>query len=264
MQNSPVLLQESSRSQWRAVQLVASDMDGTLTHHGKFTLPLLQALTTLSAQDMAVLIVTGRSAGWVQAIAHYLPIAGAIAENGGVWLAPDTGIPQLLIELPDLAQHRQRLAAMFIQLQSQFPDLTPSADNPFRLTDWTFDIGTLSATDLAQIAETCREAGWGFVYSTVQCHIRLLGQDKGGGLQQVLQQHFPQLTAMQVVTVGDSPNDEELFDASRFPLSVGVANVRHYCDRLYHLPTFITPSPEVAGFGELVAAITQSQQTPEP
>ncbi|NEQ45931.1 MAG: HAD family phosphatase [Leptolyngbya sp. SIOISBB] len=264
MQNSPVLLQESSWSRLQAVRLVASDMDGTLTHHGKLTSPLLQSLVTLAAQEVAVLIVTGRSAGWVQAIAHYLPVAGAIAENGGVFIAPNSGVPQLLVDLPELAQHRQHLAAMFTQLQSQFPDLTPSVDNPFRLTDWTFDIGTLSPADLTQIAEICRQAGWGFVYSTVQCHIRPLGQDKGVGLQRVLQQHFSQLAATQVVTVGDSPNDEGLFDTNLFPLSVGVANVKHYCDRLHHLPTFITPSPEIAGFSELVAAIAQAQQISEP
>jgi hydroxymethylpyrimidine pyrophosphatase-like HAD family hydrolase len=70
------------------VALVATDMDGTLTAHGRFTPQLLQALGSLAAANIPVLIVTGRSAGWVQAIAHYLPIAGAIAENGGVYMAP--------------------------------------------------------------------------------------------------------------------------------------------------------------------------------
>ncbi len=255
MQNSPVLLQESSWSRLQAVQLVASDMDGTLTHHGRFTPLLLQALAILAEKEVAVLIVTGRSAGWVQAITHYLPIVGAIAENGGVLITPGSGTTQVLVDLPTLAEHRQYLAAMFTQLRTEFPDLKPSVDNPFRLTDWTFDIGDLSSDELQHISKTCRQAGWGFTYSTVQCHIRPSAQDKGVGLQRVLQQYFPQWAATQVVTVGDSPNDEGLFDASLFPLSVGVANVQHYCDRLYHLPSLITPSPEVEGFWELAAAI---------
>jgi hydroxymethylpyrimidine pyrophosphatase-like HAD family hydrolase len=148
---------------------------------------------------------------------------------------------------------------MFARLQAEFPDLQPSADNPFRLTDWTFDIGTLSLNDLQRLEATCQTAGWGFTYSTVQCHIRPASQDKGTGLQQVLAQHFPEISATQVATVGDSPNDEGLFNADRFPLSVGVANLASYCDRLRHLPTLITPSPEVAGFQELVAAIAQAQ-----
>ncbi len=261
MKKSPVLLQESSWSQLRVVQLVASDMDGTLTQQGQFTPPLLQALAALSEMQVATLIVTGRSAGWVQAVAHYLPVAGAIAENGGVFIAPQTGETQLLADVPALDQHRQQLAGMFTQLQAEFPDLTPAVDNPFRLTDWTFAIGNLSPTALDHIADTCRQAGWGFTYSTVQCHIRPLSQDKGVGLQRVLQQHFSHLVAADVVTVGDSPNDEGLFDAKLFSLSVGVANVRHYVDRLQHLPTLITPSSEVAGFQELVAAIAQAKRT---
>ncbi|RZM82648.1 HAD family hydrolase [Leptolyngbya iicbica] len=259
MKKSPVLWQESSWSQLQRVQLVASDMDGTLTRQGQFTPDLLQALTTLADLSVATLIVTGRSAGWVQAVTHYLPVVGAIAENGGVFIAPQTGATELLVEVPAIAQHRQQLATMFAQLQGEFPDLTPAVDNPFRLTDWTFAVGDLSPAALDCIAATCRQAGWGFTYSTVQCHIRPQQQDKGVGLQRVLQQHFPHIALTDVVTVGDSPNDEGLFDGNLFPLSVGVANVQHYVDRLQHRPTLITPSAEVAGFQELVAAIAQAK-----
>jgi HAD superfamily hydrolase (TIGR01484 family) len=68
-----------------SVRLIATDMDGTLTKNGKFTSELLIALESLAAKNIAVLIVTGRSAGWVSAIANYLPIVGAIAENGGLF-----------------------------------------------------------------------------------------------------------------------------------------------------------------------------------
>lgn len=259
MKNSPVLLQESSCDQLRDVQLVASDLDGTLTQQGQLTPILLQALAQLAAMDVAVLIVTGRSAGWVQGVAHYLPIAGAIAENGGIFIEPDTGTLTPLVELPAIPQHRQHLADMFAQLQAQFPQLQPATDNAFRLTDWTFDIGELASPALDHIAELCRAAGWGFTYSTVQCHIRPIQQDKGVGLKQVWQQRFPELSATQIVTVGDSPNDAGLFDPALFPLSVGVANVQHYRDRLPYLPTFITPRPEVQGFQELVTAIGQAR-----
>jgi hydroxymethylpyrimidine pyrophosphatase-like HAD family hydrolase len=60
------------------IRLIATDMDGTLTQNGKFTPDLLQILTKLQQANMPVLIVTGRSAGWVQAIKNYLPITGAI------------------------------------------------------------------------------------------------------------------------------------------------------------------------------------------
>ena len=255
MENSPVLLQESSPSVFSDVRLIATDMDGTLTDHGQFTPSLLQALTTLAEANRSTMIVTGRSAGWVQGIVAYLPVVGAIAENGGVYISKDTWDPILLVNLPDITEHRHALATLFNQLQTTFSELQPSADNHFRLTDWTFDIGNLSPSDLDHMAQVCEMAGWGFTYSTVQCHIRPASQDKGVGLQRVLHQTFPQLSPRQVVTVGDSPNDEGLFDNHLFPLSVGVANVRHYWDRLQHLPTLITQASEVRGFQELVHAI---------
>ena len=222
------------------VALVATDMDDTLTAQGRFTPQLLKALGDLATVNIPVLIVTGRSAGWVQAIAHYLPIAGAIAENGGVYMTPAADTYQYLVDIEDPATHRQRLGDMFDRLRQRYPHLQPSGDNAFRLTDWTFDVAGLAATDLDWLATACEQAGWGFTYSTVQCHIRPAQQDKGPGLSRVLAKQFPQLRPDQVVTVGDSPNDEGLFDPSRFPLSVGVANVGHYRDRLTHFPRFVT------------------------
>ncbi|MEM6437144.1 MAG: HAD family hydrolase [Cyanobacteria bacterium P01_D01_bin.115] len=259
MEKSPVPLQESSPAAFTAIRLVATDMDGTLTQAGKFTPELLRSLTELAAAKIPTVIVTGRSAGWVQGIAAYLPVVGAIAENGGVWIPADTGEPVTLVDIPAIALHRDRLAHIFAQLQATFPDLQPSADNQFRLTDWTFDIGQLTPADLTQIDQTCQAAGWGFTYSTVQCHIRLAAQDKGIALQRVWQQQFPKITANQVVTVGDSPNDEGLFETERFPVSVGVANVQHYCDRLRHQPQFITAGAEVEGFQELAQALLRAK-----
>jgi len=61
------------------IYLLATDMDGTLTKNGKFTSQLLNTLEQLSVAKIPVLIVTGRSAGWVSAISSLMPIAGAIA-----------------------------------------------------------------------------------------------------------------------------------------------------------------------------------------
>jgi len=262
MKNSPISLQESSSTEFAQVRLVATDVDGTLTDRGQFTPALLRSLTALADAGIATLIVTGRSAGWVQGIVAYLPVVGAIAENGGVYIPKTTWEPVSLVDLPDIPEHRQQLASGFAKLQTTFPDLHPSADNRFRLTDWTFDIGDLASGELTAIAQTCEDAGWGFTYSTVQCHIRPAAQDKGVGLQRVIQQFFSELLPSEVVTVGDSPNDEGLFDASLFLLSVGVANVRHYCDRLHHLPRFITQNAEVRGFQELVEIILTNRRQP--
>lgn len=247
------------------LSLIATDMDGTLTQSGKFTPDLLQALERLAAAAVPVLIVTGRSAGWVDAIAHYLPIAGAIAENGGLFYRPsatqDTVDPEFLVPISNILAHRQQLAGMFQRLRVEFPQLQEAADNRFRLTDWTFDVAGLSDAVLDQIRDRCHATGWGFTYSTVQCHIKLLEQEKSAGLLHVIHQHFPGLTPDQVVTVGDSPNDESLFNPKDFPRSVGVANIRHYWDRLSHRPSQVTAAAEAAGFCELAQMICQTRRS---
>lgn len=237
------------------ISLIATDMDGTLTLNGRFTPALLEAWERLQQVGVDVLIVTGRSAGWVNALSHYFPVVGAIAENGGLYYPAGQEQPNYLVEIEAVSAHRQRLQQMFTQLVAEFPSLRESGDNAFRLTDWTFDVTGLSNSELVQLGDRCRQQGWSFTYSTVQCHIKPAQQDKANGLLTVLDRHFPSLTPKNVVTVGDSPNDESLFDASRFPLSVGVANLRHYGDRLAYHPTILTSEAEVNGFCELAEAI---------
>jgi len=247
--------------QARAIALIATDMDGTLTRQGKFTARLLQILETLAERGLPVLVVTGRSAGWVEAVNHYLPVVGAIAENGGLFFHTPDAPPDLLVPVSGLSEHRLRLAEMFGLLQETLPQLQEASDNRFRLTDWTFDVKGLSLEELAWMGDRCQQEGWGFTYSTVQCHIKLPHQEKAAALRAVLQSHFPHLTPDQIVTVGDSPNDESLFNPLMFPHSVGVANVAHYGDRLSHPPRFITPQEEVDGFWDLATYLLNAVES---
>ncbi|NET47378.1 MAG: HAD family phosphatase [Merismopedia sp. SIO2A8] len=255
---------------FRNARFIATDMDGTLTKRGKFSSRLLETLETLATAQWPVMIVTGRSAGWVNSVAHYLPIVGAIAENGGIFYEPG-GASQLITSIPDLDLHREKLADTFGTIQTHYPRLMESDDNPFRLTDWTFDVGDLSPSDIDAIAQICQDEGWSFTYSTVQCHIKPIGQDKGTAVREAIARYFPQYqdqdpvlkniqgtvqdALAQVVTVGDSPNDVSLFNPDLFPCSVGVANVEEYRDRLQYFPCHLTSAREVEGFCELAHAL---------
>ncbi len=241
----------------QAVRLVATDMDGTLTIAEKFSPELLQALIALDAAGIPVVIVTGRSAGWVSGLVHYLPVTGAICENGGLFYSSQANSEVLLVPISNFKHHRQQLAELFQRLQTEFPQIQESDDNRFRLTDWTFDVQGLTDVELQKMRDRCHQEGWDFTYSTVQCHLKLPEQSKAAGLMQVIDRYFPDLQPEQVLTVGDSPNDESLFDRRFFPLSVGVANVRHYCERMAHHPTYITTAPEGKGFCELARILLE-------
>ena len=255
------ILQAIADNRLGDIRLIATDMDGTLTEDGQFTSELLQIFERLRAANIDVLIVTGRSAGWVQAIATYLPIVGAIAENGGLLYWHHARRRQLLTQIPDINQHRQQLKSVFQLLHSKFPQLTISEDNRFRVTDWTFDVQDLTATELTEINNICQVEGWSFTYSNVQCHIKPLLQNKASALQQIIKQYFPNLQVSQIVTVGDSPNDESLFNPAIFPLSVGVANILEYRDRLQYFPGYVTSNKEGSGFCELAELILNTNNT---
>ncbi len=240
-----------SQADLSSIRLVATDMDGTLTIAGQFAPELLQAFARLRAQNIEVMIVTGRSAGWVSALVNYLPVVGAIAENGGLYISKQNPEPLILPDIPLMSTHRDRLLALFDELKIRHPDLRPALDNRFRITDWTFDIEGLTAANLAWMQQICADHTMGFTYSNVQCHIMIKRQNKAAGLAKVLREQFPHLSSVEVVTVGDSPNDESLFDPAQFPCSVGVANVAHYLPVLSHQPAYVTASAECVGFIEL-------------
>lgn len=165
------MLDPSMLNRLKNIRLIATDMDGTLTTEGRFTAATIETLETLKEAGIIVLIVTGRSAGWVNAIFNYLPIEGAIAENGGLFYADRTQAPEIIVDIDNLVVYRDRLQTIFEELQSKFPRIRESVDNCFRLTDWTFDIADLTITELENIDEICRHWGWGFTYSTVQLYL---------------------------------------------------------------------------------------------
>lgn len=239
------------------VRFIATDMDGTLTKQGKFSAAVLQAIETLMAAGVKVLIVTGRSAGWVSGLSSFMPVVGAIAENGGLFYPTGSEQPVLLTPIADVTRHRQDLALVFQQLKLKFPQIEESGDNRFRITDWTFDVATLTLDELEIMGDICQEMGWGFTYSNVQCHIKPQGQEKAIALLKVLQEYFPDYSPNQVVTVGDSPNDESLFDQRYFPISVGVANVMKYVNQLQYQPKYVTNAAEGEGFCELSSYVLQ-------
>ncbi|MCC0176034.1 HAD-IIB family hydrolase [Waterburya agarophytonicola K14] len=242
---------------WTNIKLIASDMDGTLTKVEQFDSELFDTLDRLATAGVKVLITTGRSAGWVQAIATYLPIVGAIAENGGLLYWQDDLKPRFMSDL-DFQEHRLQLNRVYRILKSKFPQLEESPDNVFRLTDWTFEVAGLSLTELEHIEAICNGEGYGFTYSTIQCHIKPIHQDKGLALDQVISQHFPDLKPEQILTIGDSPNDESLFNPEKFSLSIGVANIVRYRDHLQYLPAYMTSKFEGEGFRELAELIINS------
>ena len=66
---SPIKINiDSAKNELKKIKLIATDIDGTLTKNGQFSSQLLSSLETLKQQNILVLLITGRSAGWCQGL----------------------------------------------------------------------------------------------------------------------------------------------------------------------------------------------------
>lgn len=118
-----------------------------------------------------VILVTGRPASWVQGMVEYLPVAGGIGENGGLYcskakeapmqllITDDSTLPEVSLEFVEKTKaDRHRV---FDLIKQQYPFLRPTGDCVTRLTDFTFPLVGLSSPDLVIIAHICAANGWG-------------------------------------------------------------------------------------------------------
>ncbi|HKA90106.1 MAG TPA: HAD hydrolase family protein, partial [Haliangiales bacterium] len=64
------------------VRAVFTDLDGTLTTGGRILPSTYQALAALAVANVSVVVVTGRPAGWGDALLRLWPVAAVVAENG--------------------------------------------------------------------------------------------------------------------------------------------------------------------------------------
>ncbi len=239
-----------------------TDIDDTLTRDGKLSAAVYSMLERLAGAGIAIVPVTGRSAGWAHLILHHWPVDAVIAESGGIALYRDAeGIPRWLWhDAPArVADDRARIEALAAEVLREVPTLAPANDNAFRLVDVAIDhCETLAApappADIARAIARFRAAGfqarassvhinvWHGTFDKAPMSLRYLAEIRGEPAPASLGRW---------VFVGDAPNDESMFAA--FPHSVAVANLLPLRERLDALPAFVTRSSHGEGFIELAA-----------
>ena len=213
------------------VQVLASDIDDTMTTHGRFEGHTLDLLASLEEAGVLVALVTGRSAGWAQAMASTLPgLCLAVGENGLVSFdshgkRSDWGAKRGPHFARALSEQAERVKRKF--------ELERTDDDDFRLFERTFIRPPgFDATTLRECQATLDE-GFEVIASSIHIHVRPSGWDKADGLLAALAPLLPRPTDddPRVLFVGDSSNDRTLF--ARFPrTSVGVRNVERFLDEL--------------------------------
>jgi HAD superfamily hydrolase (TIGR01484 family) len=243
------------------VRGVLTDIDDTLTTDGQIPMGVVAALAALQAAGLPVIAVTGRPLGWSREVALPTPLAAIVAENGAValWREDD----EVRIEFADPEPVRDanaaRLRAVAARIVAEVPGATLSRDSTGRITDIAIDHGEFAHLDPAQIDRVLalmRRAGMNATVSSIHVNgwfgthtkltgatwivRRLLARDLDAGRDAWLY-------------VGDSTNDEPMFAA--FPLSVGVANIVDFADRLRRWPAYVTALDRGRGFVEIAEAL---------
>jgi HAD superfamily hydrolase (TIGR01484 family) len=249
-----------------AVRGVFTDVDGTLTTGGVLRASTLQALERLHAARLPVVLVTGRPSGYAEAWLRTLPVAGAIAENGGLYLVRGRRgkLRKAYARPPGVrAAERRRLGLAVADAMRAVRGARLSTDSRFAevalAVDYNEDV-KLGARAARRLEALLRAQGIQAVRSNVHVNAWLGGFDKAWMVRRFLQREWharlrPGDTSW--VYVGDSFNDAPLFAA--FALSVGVANVRQALPGLSAWPRYVTRACEGRGFEEVARALLRQR-----
>jgi HAD superfamily hydrolase (TIGR01484 family) len=239
---------------------VFTDIDDTLSTHGKITALAYAAMERLRDAGLMVIPVTGRPAGWCDHIARMWPVDAVVGENGALYMRYDAGAHKLrtcFAASPDeRSAQRERLAIIATNILSAVPGCAVASDQRYRESDLAIDfcedVPRLPAESVARIVALMRAEGltakvssihvngWFGSYDKLTMTRKLLADEFGFDLDQ---------TRERFMFVGDSPNDAPMFEY--FPYSVGVANVRAFGDCGGNPPKYVTALEAGAGFAEI-------------
>lgn len=240
------------------VKAVFTDLDGTLTDGSRVRPATIESLWRLREAGMWNVVVSGRPAGWADCLLRLWPVDAVIFENGaGVMRREgDQHVTTTLAAGMPRQQQYEILLDVLEKVRAEVPRIKLASDQAFRLYDLAIDFNEepprLSEQEVRKIMEiieaddrvTAKLSNihvnfWvGSHTKVTACEWLLAGEGRARGIDREA-----------VVFSGDSPNDEPLFEF--FPLSVGVANVMEFTDRMEHLPAYVTQAREGDGFQEL-------------
>ncbi|MDF1484469.1 HAD-IIB family hydrolase [Ramlibacter sp. H39-3-26] len=265
-------------TQWPAgarsrIMGLLTDIDDTLTTAGAITPDALQALGNLKAAGLHVAAITGRPVGWSAPFAAAWPIDAIVAESGAVALLPDTsqiGLqrpPNLRGQLSKIYQQDAatrtanftRMQAVLARIEREVPGAKRATDSAGRECDIAIDHSEfthLPQSAIDQVVALMRSEGMHATVSSIHINGWYGDHDKLTGARWIVRMLWGRDLDAEIdrwVYVGDSTNDQKMFE--RFPLSVGVANVRRFASQLAHWPRYVTQGERGAGFAEVARAI---------
>jgi HAD superfamily hydrolase (TIGR01484 family) len=244
----------------RDIAVVLTDIDDTLTDHGRLPAAAYSALERLKRAGFIVAPITGRPAGWCDLIARQWPVDGVVGENGAFYFRHDDEERRLVRYFAKTVRERTHDAARLDEIRravlAEVPGTAVAADQPFRMADLAIDfredVPALPRSEVLKIVSIFERFGATAKISSIHVNGWFGGYDKLSTTRRFLADCFGldiDRERSRVVFAGDSPNDSPMFGF--FPNSVGVANVLDFRNDLPAAPAYVTKGRGAQGFAEL-------------
>jgi HAD superfamily hydrolase (TIGR01484 family) len=257
-------LGEFPASERARVRVVMTDIDDTLTEHGRLPALSYQAMERLHEAGLIVIPVTGRPAGWCDLIARQWPVDGVVGENGALYFRYLDGEKRMLRayarDEAARAADRERLARIGEEILAEVQGAAISADQAYReadlAIDYCEDVAALSPEAVARIVALFERHGATAKVSSIHVNGWFGRYDKLSMARRLLAEAFAidiDAARKEIVFVGDSPNDGPMFGF--FPNAIGVANLLDFADGLRHKPGWVAGQRGAAGFAEVALAL---------
>lgn len=252
----------------RNVKAVLTDIDDTLTDHGRLPAKAYAAMEDLRAAGFIVAPITGRPAGWCDLIARQWPVDGVIGENGAFYFRYDDAERKMTRHYAKSADERQadkeKLDAIRKAVLAEVPGSAVASDQAYREADLAIDfcedVPPLPRSDVRRIAGIFERFGATAKISSIHVNGWFGGYDKLSTSRAFLRDIFGidvDRDNAAVVFAGDSPNDAPMFGF--FANSVGVANVLDFEGELPASPGYVAKGRGADGFAELARLLLEAK-----
>ncbi len=267
----PSHIDEFPVSALSSVRYLFSDLDDTITTHGRLLPETYQTICDLESAGIKVVIVTGSSAGWCNCIARMWPIYAVIGEGGAFYmLSHGVNKPLMTREFVPSKERDDFLAYLAVtrnDLLRKFPWLSLSSDQFARVYDIAVELESVFSQQskahpelLFEVVDYLQSKGLNTKVSSIHINATLGSWDKLTSTKALTSEQLGmELTDIleESAFIGDSLNDEVMFGF--FKYSIGVANVRKYKTTLNCAPKWITNGERGVGFAEFAQLLLKGQ-----
>lgn len=246
----------------RSIRWILTDIDDTMTMHGKLVPEAYAMLCALKSAGLRVIAVTGRSAGWGEVHLQEWPLDGAITENGAVSFFREEESPGYFFSGTIIDPSAVRNTSPSLLRAAEFaykavPRAKPANDNHLRLYDYAIDHAEnihppLTEREVVLITEIFAKEGCTAKASSIHINAWIGSFNKRKSAIAYLKEregYVDERDRGKVLYIGDALNDEVMFEY--FPNACAVANVDIWLDRMVHKPSWISLERYGAGFAEI-------------